>query len=182
MVKTNYNMAINEKTQLAINALKFEAIFVSNPTEQTHNCKDFHKTSFKWLCKITLGTHTVEVDYHMGIHHSRFNTKRGGHFSHDTLNASEFEQYKNKGLSDAGFRNWLEHATPKPPELDEILSSLTSEADAINENFEDWAESLGYDSDSIKALKMWNECCNSYRKLKSLNLDLEKLQKFYENF
>ena len=174
----------NRETQEKINALKFEAIFISNPTHQTKNCNDFKKTHFKWLCKITNGSHVVEVDYWMGISHCKLNSKaiprgfcNGYRMKHD-----EFEKLKKGTLTDVGFASFLENASPTPPELDSILNSLTKEADAINYEFEDWVEEFGYSPDSIEALKIWNECCGSYRKLKALNLDLEEMQKFYQDY
>lgn len=49
-------------------------------------------------------------------------------------------------------------ARPKSPEKLEILQSFLMESEARDMCFQDWADSLGYSSDSIKALKVYEEC------------------------
>jgi hypothetical protein len=45
------------------------------------------------------------------------------------------------------------------PKLADVLSCLVTDADAINySSFEDWASSFGYDTDSRKAEKIYQEC------------------------
>ena len=47
----------------------------------------------------------------------------------------------------------------KPPTERDILSSLAMDASALNEgSFEGWADSLGYNADSIKAKVVFDEC------------------------
>jgi hypothetical protein len=61
-----------------------------------------------------------------------------------------------------------------PPSLVDILSSLCMDASAIDEgSFEDWASSLGYDTDSRKAHAIWQECIEVGLKLRSAIGDTE---------
>lgn len=49
---------------------------------------------------------------------------------------------------------------PTPPDLYSVITSL--KADAVRgESFTEWAEGLGYDTDSIKAREMYFACQNS---------------------
>lgn len=66
------------------------------------------------------------------------------------------------------------------PALSEILHCLLVDASAIDEgSFEDWAESLGYDSDSRKAEAMWRACVELGLKLRSALGD-ETFRRFRE--
>lgn len=47
---------------------------------------------------------------------------------------------------------------PKKPLIADVLSCLISDANAENENFNDWCDNLGYSNDSIKAMKTYKEC------------------------
>ena len=54
-----------------------------------------------------------------------------------------------------------------PPQLDEILDSIRSE-DPCEETFEDWAPSLGYDTDSRKAYATYQACVKQAKQAKAL--------------
>lgn len=65
----------------------------------------------------------------------------------------------------------------EPPEADEVLDSLASEASGIDNarDFDDWAAEYGYDTDSRKAEKIYNACKTISEKLKKfLGEDLYK--------
>lgn len=69
-----------------------------------------------------------------------------------------------------------------PPDIKDVLYSLTMDADAINYDFEEWCSNYGYDTDSRKALATYQECRDSYVKLKSLGLKLEELQEYFQDY
>lgn len=49
----------------------------------------------------------------------------------------------------------------KPPRLGDVLQSLASDARVLDQGtFEDWASSLGYDTDSRSAEAIWQACVN----------------------
>jgi hypothetical protein len=57
----------------------------------------------------------------------------------------------------------------KEPELNSVLESLFLDASAENEgSFENWASSLGYDTDSRSAEKIYNQCLKISKKLNQL--------------
>lgn len=50
----------------------------------------------------------------------------------------------------------------------EVLNALARDGAALDQTFAEWAPELGYDADSIKALRTWEECCNIGRRLLKL--------------
>ena len=52
------------------------------------------------------------------------------------------------------------------PTLASILYCLILDSSALNENFQDWADEYGMDGDSIKALNIYNLCCDNGRRLR----------------
>lgn len=61
---------------------------------------------------------------------------------------------------------------PKKPKVADVLRSLTLDASAADENFDDWCDNCGYSSDSIKALSMYKACLDTARALrKHFSLD-----------
>ena len=51
-------------------------------------------------------------------------------------------------------------AVPKPvkPTVADVLHSLLSDASAANENFAEWCDNYGYDSDNMKAFGIYKAC------------------------
>lgn len=49
-------------------------------------------------------------------------------------------------------------AKPQKPKNIDILYSLFLDADAANENFDDWCDNYGYSNNSIKALNIYKSC------------------------
>jgi hypothetical protein len=54
------------------------------------------------------------------------------------------------------------------PDLIEVLQALFMDASAANENFEDWANGLGYSSDSRKAERIYKACHKLDAKLENM--------------
>lgn len=57
---------------------------------------------------------------------------------------------------------------PKKPSNKDIMSTLLLDASAIDESFSDWCDNYGYDSDSIKAFNIYQQCCNTAKELSKL--------------
>lgn len=63
---------------------------------------------------------------------------------------------------------------PKAPTAASVLHCLLLDAGARDQSFMDWASDYGYDTDSIKALGIYNECCETSKKLSTIfNRDLQ---------
>lgn len=52
----------------------------------------------------------------------------------------------------------------KEPNLCEVVSSMASDSDASEENFEDWCSNLGYDTDSRRAERIYKLCKEQTKK------------------
>lgn len=70
---------------------------------------------------------------------------------------ASFTTYYSKGLGHKG----------KPPKSTEVLESLILDCDVVGQSFKDWADSLGYNHDSISDLKLYYNCTNVVTKLKN---------------
>lgn len=57
---------------------------------------------------------------------------------------------------------------PKEPSLASVLSSFILDSRAIDQSFNDWCDESGYDTDSRKALKTYEACCEQGQKLRKL--------------
>jgi hypothetical protein len=57
---------------------------------------------------------------------------------------------------------------PEPPEADEVLDSLASDAEGVDASrvFNAWAEDFGYDTDSRRHERIYNACKETRQKLK----------------
>lgn len=89
--------------------------------------------------------------------------------------------YKGKKCSFTFHDNYRNASTKE-----EIIESLLLDADAYNNarNFEDFCFEFGYNSDSIKALKVYNACKKQADKLSRLftNAEVEQLRnELFEN-
>lgn len=57
---------------------------------------------------------------------------------------------------------------PRQPDIKGIISALLLDSEANDYSFMDWCDNFGYNSDSIKAMNTYNECCNTARELDRL--------------
>jgi len=114
--------------------------------------EDWTNVHDEWRVSIHFAGKHYETSYHTGIgcrKPSRAVTKeRGGWYSRlsDRFFKSDFEAAK------AGFLLKVN------PTLADVLYCLLSDANGVEQTFEEWASDLGYDSDSRKALKTYMAC------------------------
>lgn len=66
------------------------------------------------------------------------------------------------------------------PDLFSLLNSLTMDASALDNTFDDWCNEYGYDSDSIKAKTIYDLCIKQAIECKSL-FDAEEVQAYLES-
>ncbi len=57
---------------------------------------------------------------------------------------------------------------PQKPHIAGLLYSLISDASACDQSFPDWCGDCGYDTDSMKAFRLYMECCENGKKLAAL--------------
>lgn len=78
------------------------------------------------------------------------------------------QSLKGCSVNSVAWQNMLKGMKAVAPSAASVLYSLMSDARAIDESFIDWCENFGYDSDSRKALAMYEACCESGRKMRKL--------------
>ena len=59
-------------------------------------------------------------------------------------------------------------AKPQAPHAADVLHALCIDASAEDEGFSDWCANFGYDSDSIKALRIYDACRDNARELRQV--------------
>ena len=57
---------------------------------------------------------------------------------------------------------------PVKPRAADVLYCILSDGQAADTSFHDWASDFGYDTDSLKALGVYNACCETGRELRKL--------------
>lgn len=82
-----------------------------------------------------------------------------------TIGGQEFDYY-------TGSAHVTEKGTPKKPALDDVLYSLVMDARACEMSFYDLCSELGYDTDSRKALAIYEQCQTNTDKLRKAGVDI----------
>lgn len=74
------------------------------------------------------------------------------------------------------YKQWAEQAyQPKKPKNSDIMYSLLLDSEASSYSFSEWCDNFGYESDSIKALNIYQACCNIGKQLNKV-FSQEQLQ------
>ena len=73
---------------------------------------------------------------------------------------------------------------PFPPNACLVLYSLVLDSSALDQSFTNWCDEFGYDTDSLKALTIYNECCTNAKKLCTVFTrdQLSKLSELLEGY
>lgn len=72
--------------------------------------------------------------------------------------------------------------TPRPvaPSADCVLHSLFLDRMAARMSFRDWCADYGYDDDSLRALRLYQDCCNIDSELQRLRIPADKWAALFE--
>lgn len=99
--------------------------------------------------------------------------------------SDDWQETANKWLikiADQSFDYYTGSGIKESPNYDSVMACLTKDADALEKTFESWADEFGYDTDSRKAYKIWEDCCHNARKLHLIGIDIksevERLQDY----
>lgn len=121
--------------------------------------------SLNWKVKLQRnGRDVVATDYGQGVAYAPANKRDWGRPANSHLKARAVDLETESGMiASTGFGSQGEpYATRKPipaPSIGDVLASLASDSAVLDEaGFEDWADSLGYDTDSRKAESIYREC------------------------
>ena len=143
--------------QQAIADLGFEVSFVHVPTEY-----EGFESKLRFIGTVTLsafGGHRRLIGgfpYFMGIYHvpafvNRTNARTG------FINMESAPKIQHELRTGKTYKNgkWVDIT---PPNVADFLHCLLLDGEADNMTFEDWCDNYGYDTDSRKALAMYEEC------------------------
>jgi hypothetical protein len=166
----------NVKNFMEENKIELEYKFV--PFSQSRNKKDKPKIndlSYNYIVKVVVNGKTVLVtDYSMGIAHAK-NYKQTIRYSVDEANLikKQCETGKYYGLATKPIL---------PKDVNVIYCLMTDMGVLSYSNFEEWAENYGYDADSIKAEKMYNECLQNALTLNNGIHNVEELREIVSEY
>jgi hypothetical protein len=133
---------------LTEHGVTFDVRFV--PQRLSRNAKD-KQPSLNWLVTLRRGDRVVSVPYTQGIgHHPRYRFA-----DRSVAHRDEMRKSAEDGLV-SGVRSEYRSPIDKPEPI-EVLACLISDI-PCEDRFEDWADALGYDSDSIKARNIYRAC------------------------
>jgi hypothetical protein len=158
-------------TEFVLPNVKMEARLVTQDmNELTGNPSTWQ---VKWNVKLIVDERTVfECPYFTGIGHIKGPRDTFGRFS--VYEANQMRKVLN-GQKTPEF-------SAQEPELDDVMCCLVLDADVIEyANFEEWADSIGYDSDSREAEKTYRQCLEQTLKLRSA-FGEDKLSELREAF
>lgn len=73
---------------------------------------------------------------------------------------------------------------PKPPHPADVLYSILLDLEACGQSFKCWCDDLGYDTDSIKAFKIYSQCQENGDKLRKIFSDavIDALREALDNY
>ena len=70
------------------------------------------------------------------------------------------------------------------PDIQSVFHAILSDADGTDEPFEDWAENLGFDTDSRKAERAYNQCKATAEALERMfsDISLDDLRELFSDY
>ena len=106
-----------------------------------------------WKVTILHRTGSYTCDYHQGCAHRHYGSGAKTRPFKPTVGRMTIDQERENMRS-----------RPNVPTLTDVLYCLVSDANSIEYSvgFEDWASELGYDTDSIKAKAMFDQCVETF--------------------
>lgn len=109
----------------------------------------------QWITKFKKGNVTIQEMYFTGLGLRKVTSKYGLR-----------DDRRNYPKNSIGYEQWVnEYMMPVKPEAEEVLYSMFMDAEAMHESFNGWCDNFGYSSDSIEALKIYQDCCEIGKKL-----------------
>ena len=115
----------------------------------------------KWRVTLSRGDNSMSFDYRTGIGHRRVPNMRFSAGKYTAEAKSHPERKGERGL-----------AIPCVPSMYDVLGSVLSDASAAGTYFIEWCENYGYDTDSRKALDMYEACIRMGRDARRVLGDL----------
>jgi len=138
------------------------------------------KLMLKWKAKVSVdGRGSVEVSYFCGLGHFPIPSLREGIMTRK-LTADQWRRLE-EYLSGRRSIRMSQSADRWTPDKSDLLYCLCSEADILDySGFPEWADCLGYDSDSIKARETYDACMRQTLSLRQL-IDIDEGRRLFSD-
>lgn len=149
-----------------------------------------YNVASEFACTIKRGRAEFKTPYTKGCGHRRWKSKFVYGVA-DSIWAGIFKRGQRVTLSQSKYRIDSEPARefntltePEAPTLDEVLYSLSRDADCVRhgQTFEEFCADFGYDSDSIKAKGIFDACRETWSALVRFGADFEKLDSLFQDY
>jgi hypothetical protein len=113
-------------------------------------------------------------------------TKRGSYalaFSASGITVTDYKGLCTKRIRiKADSNQYLKTLEVTPPDIKDIIYSLTMDAVAVDYTFEEWCVDYGCDVDSRKAYKTYQDCKDSFTRVRQLGFTLAELQEYFQDY
>ena len=180
------DLAEKRQTLIASLGIEYSAEFV--PFSKSRNAKEKHK-SLNWIVTLRRGAQSIATDYMQGIAHAPIYNNPPKHIGRNTADHVRLINHEAESGTLARYMTSWDGITKKgpipAPALEDVLYCLISDSDVLNySGFEDWAESLGMDSDSRKEEKIYQQCMSIALKLRAMlgDANIEALRESFQDY
>lgn len=161
------------------NGLEMTAVQVESRPDKT----DDEWQGFHWKVEIKNGDRKMSIHYTMGLAHCKYQpmnrvelNKHIGHYVNRELQVRAIEDLEKNlwRMKEYQIQELMQKygikRVPNAPELSDVLDCLASDSSGVENarDFNDWAADYGYDEDSRKAEKIYNQCVEQRRELRDL--------------
>ncbi len=162
--------------------------FVPFSRSRNQNNKDL---SINWKVTVKRGSRSLTTDYMQGIGHlpesiqptywgkKKYYENELIKFACETGKVGYWSDLHEKVLPN------IKPTPLQPPTIDEVLYCLVMDADTINyESFTDWAHDYGYNDDSIKDKKVYDDCMHLALQMRQLfnDADMNTLKDLFQDY
>lgn len=158
-------------------SIEFNAILVRD--DFTLGCDHSGKLDLSgcsyWSVILVRNGQSYTAQYSMGAAHRVYTTPNG--------RRGKPVQFKYNGCYSVDEYTDLGWSVPNIPEVLDVLNCLILDADSVEYNgFEEWCEEFGFNTDSIKAKKSYDQCCETRAGINRLGFRLEELQELFQDY
>lgn len=136
------DIAVDE--YLKANGIEFSAYHLGRTSKDQWDCD-------AWRVTLTHGKRSMTADYYTGLGHRK--TRKGAPKPPTNPRCIAYAEWKR------------DYKIPTKPTAASVLYCLLSDATSSEEPFDYWCDNLGYDSDSLKALNIYNASCAARNEL-----------------
>lgn len=123
--------------------IKFAARYIGETVKWEGQAVDHYR--------VKLGA--FETDFYQGLGHRKAIRPMPSYIKGDRYAMDEWKRF---------------HLKPVAPTAATVLYCLLYDASAVDQRFADWANEMGYDTDSRKALAIYEACCDTGRELRKV--------------